>query len=66
VKPLDPRPLAQVPTDELLREYGDRLRERETDGSLGVRTRIARIEDELRDRATILDLTLHDRPRVTA
>jgi hypothetical protein len=63
VKPLDPTPLVEVPTDELLREYEERLRETQT---LGVRTRIAHIENELRERATVLDLTLHDRPPVTA
>lgn len=63
--PVDQRPLAETPTDELLREYELRLREHDC---LGVRTRIARIEAEIRDRATVLDLTLQDRPtpRVSA
>lgn len=61
--PIDPTPLAQVDTLDLLREYDARLAEPQT---LGVRTRIAHIEAEIRDRATVLDLTLDDCPRVTA
>lgn len=51
---IDPTPLAQVDTLDLLREYDARLAERHP---LGVRTRIADIEAEIRNRASIIDLT---------
>ena len=52
--PVDPTPLGQVDTLDLMRELSDRLDERQV---LGVRTRIARIEAELRARATAVNLT---------
>jgi hypothetical protein len=48
VTPVDPKPLDQVETLDLLREYDLRLRERDC---LGVRTRIAELEAEIEHRA---------------
>ena len=52
--PVDPTPLGQVDTLDLMRELSDRLDEPQV---LGVRTRIAHIEAELRARATAVNLT---------
>lgn len=51
---VDRTPLAEVDTLDLLREYDARLAEPQV---LGVRTRIADIEAEIRNRASIIDLT---------
>lgn len=51
--PIDATPLDQVDTLDLLREYDARLAEPQT---LGVRTRLAAIETEIRRRAFVIDL----------
>lgn len=52
--PIPETPLAEVDTLDLLRELDGRRAEPQT---LGVRTRIAAIEAEIRDRAWVVDLT---------
>lgn len=52
--PIPTTPLAEVDTLDLLRELDARLAEPQT---LGVRTRIADIKAEIRDRACAFDLT---------
>ena len=52
--PVDPTPLGQVDTLDLMRELSDRLDEPQV---LGNRTRIADLERELRARATAVNLT---------